>query len=496
MYQKQIEKEKLKKKEEKKRQLMNQIRLQHSSLVNSERVSQPVVKNENSQEVAAYSPNTTSPANTPNTASPRSPIHQPQSSAHTITGLGQNEHSGNNETHPYHGTDKMIKAENKAENQICGINMPSVAHQAFQKTAAYNLNTTFSARPSNAIPRPPLPTIVILGQNGYNTNNYTHPYYGTYKMIKTENSAGNRNLGINMPSVAHQAFQKTAVYYVNTISAGRQNTAIPRPPVHTIVRLGQNEHSGNNETHPYHGTDKMIKAENKAENQICGINMPSVAHQAFQKTAAYNLNTTFSARPSNAIPRPPLPTIVGLGQNGYNTNNYIHPYHGTYKMIKTENCAGNQNFGINMPSVAHQAFQKTAAYNLNTAFSARPSNAIPRPPLPTIVILGQNGYNTNTYTHPYYGTYKMIKTENSAGNRNLGVNMPSVAHQAFQETAAYNPNTTFAAKRNNAIPRPPVNTIVGLGRNNEGTSTNASLSLKQPIQDAATMIGKPLDNQS
>ncbi|XP_003371545.1 zinc finger protein, partial [Trichinella spiralis] len=48
--------------EEKKRQLMNQIRLQHSSLVNSERVSQPVVKNENSQEVAAYSPNTTSPA--------------------------------------------------------------------------------------------------------------------------------------------------------------------------------------------------------------------------------------------------------------------------------------------------------------------------------------------------------------------------------------------------------------------------------------------------
>ncbi|KAL1230948.1 Protein-methionine sulfoxide oxidase mical3a [Trichinella spiralis] len=476
MYQKQIEKEKLKKKEEKKRQLMNQIRLQHSSLVNSERVSQPVVKNENSQEVAAYSPNTTSPANTPNTASPRSPIHQPQSSAHTITGLGQNEHSGNNETHPYHGTDKMIKAENKAENLICGINMPSVAHQAFQKTAAYNLNTTFSARPSNAIPRPPLPTIVILGQNGYNTNNYTHPYYGTYKMIKTENSAGNRNLGINMPSVAHQAFQKTAVYYVNTISAGRQNTAIPRPPVHTI-----NEHSGNNETHPYHGTDKMIKAENKAENLICGINMPSVAHQAFQKTAAYNLNTTFSARPSNAIPRPPLPTIVGLGRK------------------------------INMPSVAHQAFQKTAAYNLNTTFSARPSNAIPRPPLPTIVILGQNGYNTNTYTHPYYGTYKMIKTENSAGNRiwgkilflilllckwNLIINMPSVAHQAFQETAAYNPNTTFAAKRNNAIPRPPVNTIVGLGRNNEGTSTNASLSLKQPIQDAAMMIGKPQDNQS
>ncbi|XP_003367316.1 zinc finger protein, partial [Trichinella spiralis] len=36
MYQKQIEKEKLKKKEEKKRQLMNQIRLQHSSLVNSD----------------------------------------------------------------------------------------------------------------------------------------------------------------------------------------------------------------------------------------------------------------------------------------------------------------------------------------------------------------------------------------------------------------------------------------------------------------------------
>ncbi|KRX32720.1 hypothetical protein T09_15390, partial [Trichinella sp. T9] len=48
----------------------------------------------------------------------------------TIVGLGQNEHSGNNKTHPYHGTHKMIKAE----NQICGVNMPSVAHQAFQKT--------------------------------------------------------------------------------------------------------------------------------------------------------------------------------------------------------------------------------------------------------------------------------------------------------------------------------------------------------------------------
>ncbi|KRY14247.1 hypothetical protein T12_633, partial [Trichinella patagoniensis] len=38
-------------------------------------------------------------------------------------------------------------------------------------------------------------------------------------------------------------------------------------------------------------------------------------------------------------------------------------------------------------------------------------------------------------------------------------------------------------------------TIVGLRGNNEGTS-NASLSFKQPIQDAATMIGKPQDNQS
>ncbi|OUC46188.1 hypothetical protein D917_07930 [Trichinella nativa] len=74
--------------------------------------------------------------------------------------------------------------------------------------------------------------------------------------------------------------------------------------------------------------------------------------------------------------------------------------------------------------------------------------------------------------------------------------MPSVAHQAFQETAVYNPYITFAAKRNNTIPRPPVNTIVGLRGNNEGTSTNASLSFKQPIQDAATMIGKPQDNQS
>ncbi|KRX79135.1 hypothetical protein T06_3437 [Trichinella sp. T6] len=140
IYEKQIEQQKRKKKQEKKRQLMNQIRLQQSSLVNSERVSQPVVKNETSQEVAACSPNTTSTANTPNTANPRSPIHQPQSSVHATVGLGQNEHSGNNETHPYHGTDKMIKAENTAENQICGVNVPSVAHQTFQKTAAYNPN--------------------------------------------------------------------------------------------------------------------------------------------------------------------------------------------------------------------------------------------------------------------------------------------------------------------------------------------------------------------
>ncbi|KRX74432.1 Zinc finger protein [Trichinella sp. T6] len=119
IYEKQIEQQKLKKKQEKKRQL-NQIRLQQSSLVNSERVSQPVVKNENSQEVAACSPNATFTANTPNTANPRSPIHQPQPSVHATVGLGQNEHSGNNETHPYLGTDKMIKAENTAENQICG----------------------------------------------------------------------------------------------------------------------------------------------------------------------------------------------------------------------------------------------------------------------------------------------------------------------------------------------------------------------------------------
>ncbi|OUC40169.1 hypothetical protein D917_04308 [Trichinella nativa] len=90
----------------------------------------------------------------------------------------------------------------------------------------------------------------------------------------------------------------------------------------------------------------------------------------------------------------------------------------------------------------------------------------------------------------------MIKAENTTENQNFKVNMPSVAHQAFQKTAVYNPNTTFAAKPNTAILLPPLYTIVGLGRNNEGTSTNASLSFKQPIQDAATMIGKPQDNQS
>ncbi|KRX30507.1 hypothetical protein T05_526 [Trichinella murrelli] len=58
----------------------------------------------------------------------------------------------------------------------------------------------------------------------------------------------------------------------------------------------------------------MIKAENSTEiPQICGVNMPSVAHQAFQKTAVYNTKTNYTGRPSNAIPRPPLPTIVGLG---------------------------------------------------------------------------------------------------------------------------------------------------------------------------------------
>ncbi|KRZ54516.1 Zinc finger and BTB domain-containing protein 43 [Trichinella nativa] len=169
IYGKQIEQQKLKKKQEKKRQL-NQIRLQQSSLVNSERVSQPVVKNENSQEVAACSPNTTSTANTPNTANPRSPIHQPQPSVHATVGLGQNEHSGNNETHSYHGTDKMIKAENTAENQICGVNMPSVAHQAFQNTAVYNPYIISIGRPSNAIPRPPLPTIVGLRGNNEGTS--------------------------------------------------------------------------------------------------------------------------------------------------------------------------------------------------------------------------------------------------------------------------------------------------------------------------------------
>ncbi|KRX50543.1 hypothetical protein T05_2537 [Trichinella murrelli] len=116
----------------------------------------------------------------------------------------------------------MIKAENTAENQICGVNMPSVAHQAFQNTAVYNPYIISVGRPSNAIPRPPLLTIVGLGQNGYNTNNYTHPYYGTYKMIKAENSTEIPQIcGVNMPSVAHQAFQKTAVYNPYIISVGR-----------------------------------------------------------------------------------------------------------------------------------------------------------------------------------------------------------------------------------------------------------------------------------
>ncbi|KRX74419.1 hypothetical protein T06_14276 [Trichinella sp. T6] len=70
--------------------------------------------------------------------------------------------------------------------------------------------------------------------------------------------------------------------------------------------------------------------------------------------------------------------------------------------------------------------------------------------------------------------------------------MPSVAHQAFQNTAL----NALLCRPSNAIPRPPLPTIVGLRGNNEGTSTNASLSFKQPIQDAATMIGKPQDNQS
>ncbi|KRX16840.1 Zinc finger protein [Trichinella nelsoni] len=282
IYQKQIEQQKLKKKEEKKRQLMNQIRLKQSSLVNSERVSQPVVKNENSQEAAACSLNTTYPANTPNMASSRSLIHQLQSSAHTIAGLGRK------------------------------VNMPSMAHHAVQKTAVYNTNTISAGRRNNAIPRPPLPTIVGLGQNGYNTHNHTHPYYGTYKMIKTENSEENQNFGGSR------------------------------------------------------------------------VNMPSVAHQAFQKTAPYNPNTTFAAKRNNAIPRPPLPTIVGLGQNEYNTNNYPHPYYGTYKMIKTENSDENLNFGVNMPSVAHQAFQKTATYNPNATSANKRIPEIPGCAFPEI----------------------------------------------------------------------------------------------------------------
>ncbi|KRY17844.1 hypothetical protein T12_6226 [Trichinella patagoniensis] len=74
-----------------------------------------------------------------------------------------------------------------------------------------------------------------------------------------------------MPSVAHQAFQKTAVHNPYIISVGRPSNAIPRPPLPTIVGLGQNEHSGNNETHPFLGTDKVIKAENSTEiPQVCG----------------------------------------------------------------------------------------------------------------------------------------------------------------------------------------------------------------------------------
>ncbi|KRX16812.1 hypothetical protein T07_14602 [Trichinella nelsoni] len=327
------------------------------------------------------------------------------------------------------------------------------------------LNAVF-CRPSNEIPRPPLPTIVGLGQNGCNTNNYTHPNYGTYKLIKTENSAGNRNFGVNMPSLAHQTFQKTAAYNLNTTSVARRNNAVPRPPLPPIVRLGQNGYNRNNRTHPYHRTDKMIKAENTAENQICGVNIPSVAHQAFQKTAVYNTNTISAGRPSNAIPRPPLPTIVGFGRK------------------------------VNMPSVAHQAFQKTGVYNTNTISAGRPSNAIPRPPLPTIVGFGQNEHSGNNKKRPYHETDKMIKAENKAENQICGVNMPSVAHQAFQKTAVYNPNTISAGRPSTAILRPPLHSIVRLGRDNEGTSTNASLSLKQPIRDAATMIGKPQDNQS
>ncbi|KRZ93953.1 hypothetical protein T08_9806 [Trichinella sp. T8] len=167
-------------------------------------------------------------------------------------------------------------------------------------------------------------------------------------------------------------------------------------------------------------------------------------------------------------------------------------------MIKAENSTEiPQICGVNMPSVAHQAFQKTAVYNTKANTTGRPSNAIPRPPLLTIVGLGQNGYNTNNYTHPYYGTYKMIKAENYTEIPQIcGVNMPSVAHQAFQNTAVYNPYIICIGRPSNAIPRPPLPTIVGLRGNNEGTSTNASLSFKQPIQDAATMIGKPQDNQS
>ncbi|KRX50582.1 hypothetical protein T05_2300 [Trichinella murrelli] len=91
----------------------------------------------------------------------------------------------------------------------------------------------------------------------------------------------------------------------------------------------------------------------------------------------------------------------------------------------------------------------------------------------------------------------MIKAENSTEIPQIcGVNMPSVAHQAFQKTAVYNTERNTTGRPNTAILLPPLYTIVGLGRNNEGTSTNASLSFKQPIQDAATMIGKPQDNQS
>ncbi|KRX16072.1 hypothetical protein T07_11351 [Trichinella nelsoni] len=365
--------------------------------------------------------------------------------------------------------------------------MPSVAHQAFQKTGVYNTNTISAGRPSNAIPRPPLPTIVGFGQNEHSGNNKKRPYHETDKMIKAENKAENQICGVNMPSVAHQAFQKTGGYNTNTISAGRPSNAIPRPPLPTIVRLDQNGCNTNNYTHPNYGTYKMIKTENSAGNRNFGVNMPSVAHQAFQKTGVYNTNTISAGRRNNEIPRPPLPPIVGLGQNGCNTNNYTHPNYGTYKMIKTENSAGNRNFRVNMPSLTHQAFQKTAVYNTNTISAGRPSNEIPRPPLPTIVGLGQNEHRGNNEIHPYHGTDKIIKAVNKAENQICGVNMPSVAYQAFQKTAVYNPNTISAGRPSNAIPRPPLPTIVRLDRNNEGTSTNASLSFKQPIQDTTTM---------